>query len=55
VKNVCGEIEHYVDECLEKLAKSNQSQNQQLAQPIPKVHEKQVQGKKLKKNYIQGV
>ena len=50
----CGEIEHYKNDCLEKLAKSNQSQNQQQQKPEQNVHQEQVQGNKLKQNYIQG-
>jgi len=49
----CGEIEHYKNDCLEKLAESNQSRNRQQ-EPEQNVHKKQVQGNKLKQNYIQG-
>ena len=50
----CGEIEHYKNDCLEKLAESNQSQNQQQQEPKQNVHKEQAQGNKLKRNYIQG-
>ena len=50
----CGEIEHYKNDCLEKLAESNQSQNQQQQESEHNVHKEQVQGNKLKQNYIQG-
>ena len=50
---VCGEIQHYEDDCLEKFAESNQSQNQQQQESEQNIH-KQVQGNKLKRNYIQG-
>ena len=49
----CGEIEHYKNDCLEKLAESNQSRNRQQ-EPEQNVHKKQVQGNKLKRNCIQG-
>ena len=51
---VCGEIQHYEDDCLEKFAESNQSQNQQQQEPEQNVHRKQVHGNKLKRNYILG-
>ena len=50
----CGEVEPYKNDCLEKLAESNQSQNQQQQEPEQNVHKEQVQGNKLKQNYIQG-
>ena len=50
----CGEIEPYKNDCLEKFAESNQSQNQQQQEPEQNVHKEQVQGNKLKQNYIQG-
>ena len=50
----CGEIRHYKNDCLEKLAESNQSQNRQQQEPEQNVHKEQVQGNKLKQNYIQG-
>ena len=43
-----GEIEHYDNDCLEKFAESNQSQNQQQQEPEQNVHRKQVHGNKLK-------
>ena len=43
-----GEIEHHKNDCLEKFAKSNQSQNQQQHEPKQNVHKEQVQGNKLK-------
>ena len=48
----CGKIGHYVNNYPEKLARS--SQNKQQTQQIQKVHNKQVQGGKVKWNYIQG-
>ena len=50
----CGEVEPYKNDCLEKLAESNQSQNQQQQELEQNVHKEQVQGNKLKRNYIQG-
>ena len=50
----CGKIEHYKNDCLEKFAESNQSQSQQQQEPQQNVHKEQVQGNKLKRNYIQG-
>ena len=50
----CGEIEPYKNDCLEKFAESNQSQNQQQQEPEQNIHKEQVQGNKLKRNYIQG-
>ena len=50
----CGEVEPYKDDCLEKFAKSNQGQSQQQQEPEQNVHEEQVQGNKLRRNYIQG-
>ena len=50
----CGEIERYKNDCLEKLAESNQSQNRQQQELEQSVHKEQVQGNKLKRNYIQG-
>ena len=50
----CGEIEPYKNDCLEKLAESNQSQNQQQQESEQNIHKEQVQGNKLKQNYIQG-
>ena len=44
----CGEIEPYKNDCLEKLAESNQSQNRQQQEPEQNVHKEQVQGNKLK-------
>ena len=39
---------------VEKFAESNQSQSQQQQEPKHNVHKEQVQGNKLKQNYIQG-
>ena len=50
----CGEIEPYKNDYLEKFAESNQSQSQQQQEPEQNVHKEQVQGNKLKRNYIQG-
>ena len=50
----CGEIEHYKNNCLEKLVESNQSQNHQQPELEQNVHREQVQGNKVKQNYIQG-
>ena len=50
----CGEVEPYKNDCLEKFAKSNQGQSQQQQEPEQNVHKEQVQGNKLKRNYIQG-
>ena len=44
----CGKIEHYKNDCLEKLTESNQSQNQQQQEPKQNVHKEQVQDNKLK-------
>ena len=51
----CGKIEHYKNDCLEKLAESNQSQSQQQQESEQNVPKEQVQGNKLKRNYIQGM
>ena len=48
----CGEIEPYKNDYLEKFAESNQSQNQQHQEPKQNIHKEQVQGNKLKQNYI---
>ena len=50
----CGQIEQYKNDCPEKIAESNESQNQQQQVPEQNVHKEQVQGNKLKENYIQG-
>ncbi|XP_066395995.1 uncharacterized protein [Miscanthus floridulus] len=50
----CGEIEHYKNDCFEKFVESNRSQNQQQQESEQNVHKEQVQGNKLKQNYIQG-
>jgi hypothetical protein len=50
----CGEIEHYENDCLEKLTESNCSLNQQQQEPEQNVHNKEVQRNKLKRKYIQG-
>ena len=50
----CGEIEHCKNDCFEKFAESNRSQNQQQQELEQHVHKEQVQGNKLKRNYIQG-
>ena len=50
----CGEIEHYKNDCFEKFVESNRSQNQQQQESEQDVHKEQVQGNKLKRNYIQG-
>ena len=50
----CGEIEHYKNDYFEKFAESNQSQNQQQRESEQNVYKEQVQGNKLKRNYIQG-
>jgi len=50
----CGKVEPYKNDCLEKFVESNQSQNQQQQEPEQNVHKEQVQGNKLKQNYIQG-
>ena len=47
-------MEHYKNDCFEKFAESNRSQNQQQQESEQNVHKEQVQGNKLKKNYIQG-
>ena len=44
----CGEIEHYKNDCFEKFAESNQSQNQQQQESEQNIHKEQVQGNKLK-------
>jgi hypothetical protein len=50
----CGEIEHYENDCLEELTKSNCSQNQQHQEPEQSVHNQEVQRNKLNRKYIQG-
>ena len=44
----CGENGHYKNDCLEKLAESNESQCQQQQQSEQNVPKEQVQGNKLK-------
>ena len=49
-----GENEHYKNDCFEKFAESIRNQNQQQQESEQNVHKEQVQGNKLKRNYIQG-